>query len=89
MNSIKPFYGGRNHKKVFIVGDFNLSTASWPGQRYEQPHLSLTLSDFIWSDIKWALEALAPILKSARIKSDHLKSAHSKVRQNFLVEKYF
>ena len=30
INSIKPFYGGRNHKKVFIVGDFNLSTASWP-----------------------------------------------------------
>ena len=48
-----------------------------------------TLSDFIWSDIKWALEALAPILMSARIKSDHFKSAHSKVRQNFLVEKYF
>ena len=42
-----------------------------------------TLSDFIWADIKWAL-ALAPILMSARI-----KSAHSKVRQNFLVEKYF
>ncbi len=30
INSIKLFYGGRNHKKIFIVGDFNLSTASWP-----------------------------------------------------------
>ncbi|MCP4459302.1 MAG: endonuclease/exonuclease/phosphatase family protein, partial [Cytophagales bacterium] len=30
VNSIKTFYGGRNHKKVFIIGDFNLSTASWP-----------------------------------------------------------
>ena len=30
INSIKPFYGGRNHKKVYIVGDFNLSTAAWP-----------------------------------------------------------
>ena len=36
-----------------------------------------TLSDFIWSDIKWALEALAPILMSARIKSDHFKSART------------
>ena len=30
INSIKTFYGGRNHKKVFIIGDFNLSTAFWP-----------------------------------------------------------
>ena len=30
INSIKTFYGGRNHKKVVIIGDFNLSTALWP-----------------------------------------------------------
>ncbi len=30
LNSIKPFYGGRKHKNVFIVGDFNLSSVSWP-----------------------------------------------------------
>ena len=30
INSIKPFYHGRNPKKVYIIGDFNLSTVSWP-----------------------------------------------------------
>ena len=30
VNSIKSFYTGRNHKKVFIVGDFNLGSVSWP-----------------------------------------------------------
>ncbi len=30
VNSIKTFYGGRNHKKVFIVGDLNLNSVSWP-----------------------------------------------------------
>ncbi len=30
INSVKSFYQGRNHKKIFIVGDFNLSSVSWP-----------------------------------------------------------
>ena len=30
MNSIKTFYKIRNPRKIFIVGDFNLSGVSWP-----------------------------------------------------------
>ena len=30
VNSIKSFYSCRNLRKIFIVGDFNLSTVSWP-----------------------------------------------------------
>ena len=30
MNSLTSFYGGRAHKKVFVVGDFNLSSVEWP-----------------------------------------------------------
>ena len=30
VNSIKSFYSCRNLRKIFIVGDFNLSSASWP-----------------------------------------------------------
>ena len=31
MSTIKTFYKIRNHRKVFIVGDFNLKSISWPG----------------------------------------------------------
>ena len=30
INSIKSFYTGRSLKKIFIIGDFNLSSVSWP-----------------------------------------------------------
>ena len=30
MNTIKTFYKVRNPRKIFIVGDFNLSSVSWP-----------------------------------------------------------
>ncbi len=30
INSVKSLYQGRNHKKIFIVGDLNLSSVSWP-----------------------------------------------------------
>ena len=30
VNSIKTFYKIRNQRKIFIVGDLNLSSASWP-----------------------------------------------------------
>ena len=30
MNTIKTFYKVRNPRKIFIVGDFNLSTVTWP-----------------------------------------------------------
>ena len=30
MNSLTSFYGGRALKKVFVVGDFNLSSVEWP-----------------------------------------------------------
>jgi hypothetical protein len=30
MNSLTSFYGGRAHKRVFVVGDFNLSSVEWP-----------------------------------------------------------
>ena len=30
MNSFKSFYGGRTHKDVVIIGDFNLNSVTWP-----------------------------------------------------------
>ena len=30
MNSMKSFYGGRAHKNIVIVGDFNLNSVTWP-----------------------------------------------------------
>ena len=30
MSTIKTFYKIRNHRKIFIVGDFNLTSISWP-----------------------------------------------------------
>ena len=30
LNTIQTFYKVRNHRKIFIIGDFNLSSISWP-----------------------------------------------------------
>ena len=48
-----------------------------------------TLSALIWSALIWALEAIAPIIRAARKKADHFRSAHLKLNDNFLVQGYF
>ena len=30
ISSLQSFYGGRTHNKIFVVGDFNLSSVEWP-----------------------------------------------------------
>ena len=50
-----------------------------------------TLSAVIWPALNWALEAIATIVRAARIKANHFRSNHLQIQlhNNFLVQRYF
>ncbi len=50
VDSIKPFFHGRNPKKIFILGDFNLSNVKWPyadNTHYNTPTEKLFIDSFL------------------------------------------
>ena len=47
------------------------------------------LSALILSALIWALDAIAPIIRVARIKADHFRPTELKIRDAFVVQRYF
>ena len=56
VESIQPFFTGRKAKKIFILGDFNLSNVTWPHDENMQDNVSLIEKSFVESFSNYGLQ---------------------------------